>query len=543
MIGKLFGNVELTEEIGKGATAIVYKGKKRFLEEMVAVKVFNEGQEPTPSSVKFQGLKHPNIVKFEDFNEEKSVFYAVMELMSGETIKQILDEQEKFNPVQAVDIIIDVLKALDYTHEQGILHRDVKPSNIFLTKKVAKLGDFGLARIDEDFEHSKLTRLEIAGTFDYMAPESKRKGDYFRMSDIYGVGVTLHEMLTGELLTSGVHASNNIKLNRLVTNATRQKLDQRISSAKEFLKGLQEVKLELTGKKVFVEEPVKPSVEKPVKKGKATKQEIEGIQTIKQVADDYLAIEANPEHLKTLEYIDNAHKGFLASLLRDAQRERDPTAKDNAFARAMNQVKSALGYFVGKLDYANRPVGDSTVGETFNTVTEKYEILASKGASIIDDIINRPDDNVSVESKLEFDTKLLKFKGKYRRLSKEEISERLNKILGKKSSKIESLINDYILVNSDIEHVRKIPEDVIDEGAKSKFLYKLSLIKNIPDAEQRYLDLIKLYEEINSKICYSMGSEVKRMKLVNFSDEFLMLASRLDVCKFLGERVIYSINL
>jgi serine/threonine-protein kinase len=144
-------------------------------------------------------LQHPNIVQIREFLTEQDRFYIVMELIQGETLAEHLRQLGRPMTVrEAAGIFRQTLEGLGFAHAQGVIHRDIKPSNIMLTRDgVAKLTDFGIAR---GVDTAKLTRTGLAlGTAAYMSPEQIQGAKIDHRADIYSLGITLYEMLTGRV--------------------------------------------------------------------------------------------------------------------------------------------------------------------------------------------------------------------------------------------------------------------------------------------------------------------------------------------------------
>jgi hypothetical protein len=197
----------LEEEIARGGMGIVYRGVHTVFEEVVAIKAIfpelilnRELRTRFVNEAKIQRrLQHPNIVQIREFLIEEGRFYIVMELIEGETLAQRLKRLAAPLPAtEALEIFRQALRGLGYAHAQGVIHRDMKPSNIMLTREgVAKLTDFGIARA---VGIPGLTRTGTAlGTPAYMAPEQIQGHLVDQRSDIYSLGVTLYEMVAGRV--------------------------------------------------------------------------------------------------------------------------------------------------------------------------------------------------------------------------------------------------------------------------------------------------------------------------------------------------------
>jgi len=207
MTGRVLNNrYELVEKIGSGGMADVYKAKCRVLKRWVAVKILkDEFVNDEEFLERFEreayaaaSLNHPNIVSIYDVGREGNIHYIVMEYIDGITLKEYIRQNGALTWQEAADIAISVLSALHKAHRHGIIHRDIKPQNILMTSdNVPKVTDFGIARA---VTTSTVTRkVDTVGSVHYSSPEQARGGYTDEKSDIYSVGVTLFEMLTGRV--------------------------------------------------------------------------------------------------------------------------------------------------------------------------------------------------------------------------------------------------------------------------------------------------------------------------------------------------------
>lgn len=193
---------------GAGSMAAVYKAKQLSLDRIVAVKVLPRERTRDAEYVKrfyAEGkaaakLNHPNIVAALDVGQAGEFHYFVMEFVEGRSVYDMLGEVARYDDADAVRIVLDVAKALDHAHAAGIVHRDIKPQNIMLTRDgAAKLADMGLAR-DTNAAPSEDEKGKAMGTPYYIAPEAIKSSDQadFRV-DIYSLGATLYHMVTGHV--------------------------------------------------------------------------------------------------------------------------------------------------------------------------------------------------------------------------------------------------------------------------------------------------------------------------------------------------------
>ena len=211
-VGSRLGHYDVTALIGEGGMGEVYKGTDTRLGRTVAIKVLPEHVASDPDlKRRFEreartvaALNHPHICTLYDIGTQDGIDFLVMEYLDGETLAQRL-EKGALPLDQALAVAIEIADALDKAHRQGIVHRDLKPGNIMLTQAGAKLLDFGIAARLASAELETMTRStatlaetgEIAGTLPYMAPEVLRGEAPNARSDLWALGVVLHEMLAG----------------------------------------------------------------------------------------------------------------------------------------------------------------------------------------------------------------------------------------------------------------------------------------------------------------------------------------------------------
>ncbi|MCH5344956.1 MAG: Stk1 family PASTA domain-containing Ser/Thr kinase [Acetatifactor sp.] len=208
-IGMMIGErYEILEKIGTGGMSDVYKGKDHKLNRFVAIKVLKQEFSENENFVsKFRieaqaaaGLMHPNIVNVYDVGEENGIYYIVMELVEGITLKKYIEKKARLSYKEAVSIGIQVGMGIEAAHNNHIIHRDIKPQNIIISKDgKVKVTDFGIAKAAT----SNTITSNVMGSVHYTSPEQARGGYSDEKSDIYSLGITMFEMLTGRVPFNG----------------------------------------------------------------------------------------------------------------------------------------------------------------------------------------------------------------------------------------------------------------------------------------------------------------------------------------------------
>ncbi len=211
--GNKISGYKIIGKLGAGAMATVYKAKQVSLDRMVALKKLPEKFSQNPQFIErffaegraAASLNHPNIVQAFDVGNEGDIYYFVMEYVDGRTVHEDIVEHKRFKEQLAVEIIIQVAEALEHAHEMGLIHRDVKPKNIMITKEgVVKLADMGLARAMSDVEAAEAEAGRAFGTPYYISPEQIRgEKEIGPPADIYSLGTTLYHMVTGAVPFEG----------------------------------------------------------------------------------------------------------------------------------------------------------------------------------------------------------------------------------------------------------------------------------------------------------------------------------------------------
>ncbi|RKZ11938.1 hypothetical protein DRQ53_01860 [bacterium] len=214
MIGRTLGNYEILGELGRGGMGEVYRARDTRLQREVAIKVLPKdiAQDPevqqrfSREAQTISSLNHPHICVLHDVGEHEGIHYLVMELVDGLTLTQALEK----GPLPIADTLkygAQISDALDRAHRAGVIHRDLKPGNVMITKSGAKLMDFGLARAARTgtpgdatvamSQEALTAEGTIVGTYQYMAPEQLEGKEVDQRSDLWALGCVLHEMATG----------------------------------------------------------------------------------------------------------------------------------------------------------------------------------------------------------------------------------------------------------------------------------------------------------------------------------------------------------
>ena len=289
----LSGRYEIIEKIGSGGMAVVYRGKDRKLDRYVTVKVLREefiGDEEfierfNSEACSAARLSHPNIVRAYDVGEDGDVNYIVNEYIHGDTLKKAIKEKAPFDSRSTINVAIQIASALSQAHKAHIVHRDIKPQNILVgTDGVVKVTDFGIARAAT--ASTMTTTANAAGSVHYFSPEQARGGYVDEKSDIYSLGISMFEMITGVLPFQGnnsvsialMHINDELpdirqynpncsrSLEGIIKKATMKKADERYASIDLLLADLIRARAEITGAR-----PQQPAEKKeePVKEAAA----------------------------------------------------------------------------------------------------------------------------------------------------------------------------------------------------------------------------------------------------------------------------------
>ncbi len=317
----LSGRYEIIEMVGSGGMSEVYKAKCHVLNRFVAIKVLKpEFSSDVNFVTKFRieaqsaaGLSHPNIVNVYDVGEDNGVYYIVMELVEGITLKEYIQKHGRIEPMEAIDFAIQIAQGVQAAHEHHTIHRDIKPQNIILANNgTLKVTDFGIAKAAS----SSTTTTNAMGSVHYISPEQARGGFSDERSDIYSLGITLYEMLTGHVPFEGennvaialMHIQSEMvspreyypdiptSLEKIIRKCTQKKPERRYLTANALIADLHRVKENPNIDCIVVPKqtvPSSPTIE-------MTKQEMEMIKTGRQV-DAAATQEVPPARPKTSE--------------------------------------------------------------------------------------------------------------------------------------------------------------------------------------------------------------------------------------------------
>ena len=270
---KTLGRYRIQGVLGKGAMGLVYDGLDPNLNRRVAIKTILtrklDAEAARMISVRFERevhavarLSHPNIVQVYDYGAEDDLAYIVMEFIKGRELKDYFDAGERFDLKTAFHLMIELLDALDFAHEAGIVHRDIKPGNVMVDAGGhVKLTDFGVARVtDSAGNQGEATRAgALVGTPSYMSPEQIQGQKVDRRTDIFSAGIIFYQFLTGRKPFEGTQFALQQKIvmedpvwpsaivqvppefDRVAARALAKDADQRYQRARDFAAALKRI--------------------------------------------------------------------------------------------------------------------------------------------------------------------------------------------------------------------------------------------------------------------------------------------------------------
>ena len=268
----LSGRYQVLSKIGAGGMADVYKAKDCMLNRYVAVKVLKKEYREDENFVKkfrseaqaAAGLLNPNIVNVYDVGEDRGLYYMVMELVEGITLKEYVQKKGKLSSKEAISIAIQMCTGIEAAHNHHIIHRDIKPQNIIISKEgKVKVTDFGIAKATT----SQTVSTSAMGSVHYVSPEQARGGYCDEKSDIYSAGITMYEMVTGRVPFDGdstvsvamKHLQENITppseyapdlspaLEKIILKCTQKSAERRYQSAGELIQDLKRALVDPSG--------------------------------------------------------------------------------------------------------------------------------------------------------------------------------------------------------------------------------------------------------------------------------------------------------
>lgn len=411
MVGKILGDrYEIIEEIGNGGMAVVYKARCRKLNRVVAIKVLKDEFKVDEEFVKkfnresqaAASLSHPNIVSVYDVGHDDGTYYIVMELVEGINLKDYIIKNPKMDWRVALKYSMQICSALAHAHRNGIIHRDIKPHNIILSKDgTCKVTDFGIAFVNNMNETRKIDE-GILGSVHYISPEHAKGVITDERSDIYSLGVTMYEMLTGVLPFDGenavsvavMHINSDPKpikdiniavpltLVQIVKKAMSKDISGRYQSANEMYKDLYELSNEPDVFVIEKEEPADLGATKVI-----SKEETEEIKNQIQNGEKEIVIsidnkQEEKEEIKELKKDKKkTKKGFFKDLF-TAENKKDKVAIIAASIVSVILIGAVFAFAVGILVPGGFNFGSNDeykipkfVGNNIEDIKEEYKDL------------------------------------------------------------------------------------------------------------------------------------------------------------------------
>lgn len=371
---------EVLERIGSGGMSDVYKAKCHKLNRLVAIKVLKSEFTSDAGFVsKFKmeaqaaaGLSHPNIVNVYDVVDEGELHYIVMELIEGITLKSYIVKKGHLDVKESIGIAIQVAQGIEAAHEQHIVHRDIKPQNMLISRDgKVKVADFGIARAVS----SQTMNSTVVGSVHYISPEQARGGYSDGRSDIYSLGITLYEMVTGQVPFEGdntvtvalAHLEDPIplpstynpeitpSLERIILKCTEKRPDNRYQNVGEVISDLRRALLNSDDPLIGADEPQQDHMSQTITIGQ---KELDIIKTHSQKTHDLRPVKEIREHRE-----------------RPARDKNDRPAggrgKKRDESSQLEKVLTALGVIVAIIVVAVVLVFFSRLGGVFNKGTDR----------------------------------------------------------------------------------------------------------------------------------------------------------------------------
>ncbi len=391
---------ELLEKIGSGGMAIVFRAKDRTLQRYVTVKILREefiGDEEFKARFRSEALaaaklSHTNIVRVYDVGQEGNVHFIVMEYVHGDTLKQAIKEKAPFDTKSTINVSIQIASGIEQAHKNHIIHRDIKPQNVLVgTDGIVKVTDFGIARAANGA--TVTTSNTAMGSVHYFSPEQARGGYVDEKSDIYSLGITMFEMVTGQLPfqanTSVAVAMKQINeelpdirqfnpkvsssLEMIIRKATRKKADERYLTIDAMIQDLIKARNELNGN--FVQQPVqRPSSPPPE------------IQYLSAVDNNRKQAEAEARRIEQV----RQQEELAAAEEMMSRQEKQPIkniriSKDDDFEREYEQVEPVRRSRRPKLDMQNRrnPRQEEGYEQSYDRGKETKVVVAAVATALI----------------------------------------------------------------------------------------------------------------------------------------------------------------
>lgn len=371
---------EILGRIGSGGMSVVYKAKCHTLDRLVAIKVLKEefaSDENFVSKFKMEAqaaarLSHPNIVNVYDVVDEGDLHYIVMELIEGITLKSYIEKKGFLENKEAIGIAIQVAQGIAAAHEQHIIHRDIKPQNMIISRDGnVKVADFGIARAVS----SQTMNATAVGSVHYISPEQARGGYCDERSDIYSFGITMYEMVTGRVPFEGdntvavalAHLETPITppsqlnpvvssgLEQIILKCTQKKPDRRYSSIGDVITDLRHVMVDpdydIYGAVSQTDEENDPYVTRPI-----SREELSQIQERRRSHTEDIVVKEPeydpPASIQTLETEENDGDGYDKEETQPqipVHKKRSDRKKEKDVSTQFERIIMVMGIFAAVL--------------------------------------------------------------------------------------------------------------------------------------------------------------------------------------------------